>query len=370
MSGGSHGSGPFGSIPFGSGSSDVTDRGGISLFRKRATETQLRIQPENATPSDPVGDVGRITVVAGANLVTGDRFELRDLVNPTIKFVFDVGGGSVTETQVTRVIEIDGTETAEQIRDLCLVAIDDAPLLDMVATAVGTDQIQVDQPAPGPDGKGTIVEVVADPGFLVDLSPPDGSHVVCLGSDLLMPPVEDYKIGDFVNIYQSITLEVATKLVRIQSRFRQPESLPIREALPAGTEVEHVDRAGASNLGLLKTTSPFFDATQHVLRSVYLTGAGIADGVYRIFEVRDPMNAVLDGLPNPAVSTSEAVTGYVRGAHWELNVYFENTVMFTFDPGSDGGRDRDLLLPDLTINVSKFSGVRQIKYELRLAETP
>lgn len=362
------GSGPFGSMGFGSQLTDPPDRAGISLFRKRASETQLRIQPANAVASDPLGDIGIITVVDGASLVADDHFELKDLINPTIKFVFDKIG-SVVETVVTRVIVIDGTETIEEIRNLCLDAIANTPDLEIVATPVSTDRIQLDQPTLGPSGKGTAVEVVDDAGFLVDLQPPDGSHVMCLGSDVLLPPVEDYKIGDCVSVSQVIDLEVGTKLVKLQARFRQPADLPIRETLPGGTLVEHVDRAGVVNLGKLITTSAFF-TDAHVLRSVFLAGAGISDGFYRILEVIDSMNAVLDGLPNPTVSTTEAVTGYVRGAHWRVSVLFETTEVFAFDPGRDGGRSRDLQMPDLSINVNRFVGSREIKYELHLAETP
>lgn len=338
------------------------------MFRKYAGDSQLRIEPANATASDPVGDVGLITVVDGSSLLTGDRFELRDFVNPSIKFVFDNETGTINQTVITRVITFDGTETDEEVRDLCLTAIANAPALDMIATAVGTNQIQIDQPTPGPSGKGTIVEVVADAGFIVDLSEPDGSHVMCLGSDLLLPSVEDYKIGDYVSVSQTINVSAPTKLITIQGRFRQPASLPIRETLPVGAEVEHVDRPVVANLGLLTTTAPFFNPT-HMLRSVFLSGAGIVDGVYRILEVRNTMQAVLNGLPNPIASTSEAVTGYIQGAHWALNVILDGVTVFSLDPGYDGGKKRDWVLPDLSVNVSKFTGNAVLKYELRLVET-
>ncbi len=363
-----HGAGPFGSMPFGAALVDPQDRAGISLFRKRAGEAQLRIEPANETASDPLGDIGVITVVGGASLVANDRFELRDLINPTIKFIFDKVG-SVVETAVTRVVSIDGTETPEEIRDLCLAAIANTPALEIVATPVSTDQMQLDQPVPGPDGKGTAAEVVDDAGFTVALQPPDGSHVMCLGSDILLPPVEDYKIGDFIRVSQEVELAAGTKLVKLQARFRQPADLPVRELLPAGTTVEHVNRTGAVNLAKLITTSAFFTSA-HVLRSVYLEGAGLSNGYYRIFEVIDPMNAVLNGLANPAVGTVEAADGYVRGAHWRVSVRFESIEVFAFDPGRDGGRRRDLQMPNLSINVARFSGSREIRYELHLTETP
>ena len=120
----------------------------------------------------------------------------------------------------------------------------------------------------------------------------------------------------------------------------------------------------------LKTPGAFFVATQHTGRIARLAGAGIVDGDYRIIHVVNGTCAILEGAPLAAPGGPEIVTGIIPGAHWLVSVVFESNEIFTFRVGLDGGQQRDMLLPDLSINVSKFSGSVTLSYVLKLAENP
>lgn len=582
------GSGSFGSGPFGStsvASAPAALNPGLTLFRKRAGETQLRIAPANASVSDPSGIVGRITVVGGVDLAQDDSFVLDDLAGFAVTYVFDFNGSvvesdilrpidaqgfqavsgavladgdyftiddgrhapvrfefdndaSVTESPTLRRIIFTGAESVGAVATLMKTAINAAPELSAVADTLsdgrvwlehtelrfgggalnltenvtdvafevvrglrGTETvaeivnlvvaaisftpygmrisavseggavIRLENLTPAAAGKGTASEDVAHPGFTIVLEPPDGTRVFCLGDDLLVPPVEDYQIGDVVRISQSISLDPGTTLVRLQARFRQPAGLPLRESLPVGTEVQRSERwrlvvvaaaslldgetfvlndgvnpavtfefdndnsvalgnlpvdylaetveqmrdllvetinaaptldirasaSGADGVALehtaggsilvsdtvaapafgavnfpdiirVRTPSNFFTSL-HARRHVFLTGGTISSGIYRLDVIENPQMAVLSGPALPAPGSDVATTAYLLGAHWRATVLFEGVGVFEFQLGRNApSRARDVLMPDLTINVSRFAGTRSIGYELQLAE--
>jgi hypothetical protein len=204
----------------------------------------------------------------------------------------------------------------------------------------------------------------------------DGEYLFCLGSDLSVPPPEDYLIGDKVSVEQTVELD-GTKLLQIQARFRQPASLPERVDLVGATLTEY-SRSGVNNTTVLKAASPVFTSA-HNHREVYLSGSGITPGTYRIqvggmdynttettYEA-DSGAAVLFGN-DPGAGTDTPVTGYLKGAYWRAKVIYDGDTIFSFNPGSDGQGERDLLLPNLTVNVTGDTGSKVIKYEFELVE--
>jgi hypothetical protein len=245
----------------------------------------------------------------------------------------------------------------------------------------GSAQVDVDHSTTG----GTIVltESVADAGFTVS-DKPINDYVYCLGHDTLVPPVENYAIGDKVSVEQAVSLTAGTDLVKIQGQFRQPGSLPIREDLTDGgatLTVYRTARSGVSDTTYITSDTDEFDSS-HDGRSIRLEGASINNGTYVIAKggykydpgttayVADANSALISGNgPLSGAGTQTASTAYLLGAHWRANIIFEGATVFSFDLGTDSGGVRDLLLPDLTINVSKFSGSKTIKYELELVET-
>lgn len=481
------GGGGFGSTPFGSGSPAVVPPspgpvpappflGGISLFSKRAGETQMRIQPVNESVADRQGLVATITVVAGALLTDGDYFTLDDLEARPIKFEYD-NNTSVVESRVLRAVSFTALDTAEAVRDATVAAINAAPFFAMRATPVGLNQFELEHPNYGALGKGSATENVAAAGWLLTLDPPDGRFVFCLGDDLLLPPPEHYTLGDIVRIDQTVSIPVSTKYLKAQGRFRQPANLPIRQILPAGTVVSRAERkqiitiqgvnlldgetfgiddgvnpivgfefdsnssvvetatlravlftvndtptqvrdsmisainaaptlnvlatpvlnqaivalendvggpllvgeavthpdfvivSGFQDISRIRTPSAFFTAG-HILRSIFLSGAGVTTGTRRIFEIENATTAVFADAVLPTASGPFVVSGHVKGAHWRFRLLLEGASVLTYEPGRDGGKRRDLDLPDIGFHVSRLSGMRTIAYELELVETP
>jgi hypothetical protein len=201
----------------------------------------MRIQPVNEVVADRQGLVALVTVVAGAQLVNGDFFTLDDLEARPIKFEYD-NNTSVVESRVLRAISFTALDTAEEVRDATVAAINAAPFFALVATPVGVDQFELEHPGYGVLGKGSATENVIDAGWVLALAPPDGRFVFCLGDDVLLPPAEHYTIGDIVRIQQVVTIPVGTKYLKAQGRFRQPANLPIRQLLPVGTVVSRAER--------------------------------------------------------------------------------------------------------------------------------
>jgi hypothetical protein len=114
-----------------------------SLFRVNSGVNQSRIQPTNAYPGLGQIDAGTITVVAGANLTTddSDTFTINDGVHTPITFAFDHDSSLPYNTSYT-VVEFIGTETATEVRDLVIDAINDCAL-QVFAESNGSDSLYV-----------------------------------------------------------------------------------------------------------------------------------------------------------------------------------------------------------------------------------
>lgn len=150
----------------------VTDSADLTFNDTTNTLTTEAISVRNvtatalATPviTPPVSPVlsllTTVTVVAGASLVDGDYFTLSD--GSAVVYEFD-DDASVTSGRVG--ITFAGTETAQEIRDLVIIAINGSTL-GATAIAAGADTLTVTSDLAG-DTMGVNSENVADAGFLV-----------------------------------------------------------------------------------------------------------------------------------------------------------------------------------------------------------
>lgn len=114
------------------------------------------------------GATGTITPIAASAHAVGadtDTVVIDDGTNPAVTFVYD-DDGSVVETATTRAVNHTGTETAAQMRDLLIAAINSAPTLGMDASPSGAD-VFLQNTIPGVAGNVAIVETVADGGYAV-----------------------------------------------------------------------------------------------------------------------------------------------------------------------------------------------------------
>jgi hypothetical protein len=111
------------------------------------------------------GPIGNIQCIAGSLHVDGETFTLND--GATIKvFEFDLGGGGVTGGRVA--IVYTGTETATQMRDLEISAINGAGLT-IAASIGGTSRIKLYNSEGNPVNYVTLPDdTVANAGFVIN----------------------------------------------------------------------------------------------------------------------------------------------------------------------------------------------------------
>jgi hypothetical protein len=322
---------------------------------------------------------GYIAAIDEASLMQGENFSINDEINPEVLFVFDKST-TLVSTATQKIIPLAGGESADDVAQLMINIINDATL-NISSEFWGSGRIRLKNTVL--DKRVLLDSNVGSPSFEITNSPIN-RYAFCLGSDLSLPPPENYAIGDKVSILQDVVLTTSTKLVRIQGRFRQPEGLPVREALPSAptsSTVTRHNRIGVDDVTEITSPTNLFSSADD-FRSVYMTGAGVVSGTYKIFKggykynsstglySADAKYAILfgnDPLAAPGGPTN--ITGYMLGAHWKANVILDDNVIFSFEPGRDGLKERDLLLPDLSINVNKYTGSVPIKYELELVET-
>lgn len=109
---------------------------------------------------------GTITTIAGSLLVDGETFVLNDGVNPAVTFEFD-DNGSVVPTSTLRPVNFTGADTADQVRDAIIAAVNTAPVLNITAYNGGPAFVILWNDAGGTLGNQVITETVVDAGFVV-----------------------------------------------------------------------------------------------------------------------------------------------------------------------------------------------------------
>lgn len=128
-------------------------------------------QPINFVDSDfGVAASGRLTNILASLLAPGvdtDTFILNDGVNPAVTFVFD-DDASIVETPTLRAVAHNGTQNANQMRDLVVAAINTAPTLDITAApdVFNGEVAELLNDATGVAGNVAIVETVSDASFI------------------------------------------------------------------------------------------------------------------------------------------------------------------------------------------------------------
>jgi len=115
------------------------------------------------------GAEGTISVLSGDRILDGETFVLTHEDPSThvvtlITFEFD-NNGSVVETNELRAVDFVGTETADEMRDLIIDAINLAPNPDLVASSGGPGIVSLLHNVPGRLGAYPITDTVSDPYF-------------------------------------------------------------------------------------------------------------------------------------------------------------------------------------------------------------
>lgn len=150
---------------------NVTTRNRNMMFQLKTDLIGLGSNPmvvkgsSDATTSGYDGPArGEMTMIPGTDLVDGDNFILDDGVNPAVTFEYDLNGGGITGDVA---IVYTGIETADEIRDLTVQAINGAASLDITAARAGSSRVVMVNDQDGVVGNNAIVENVTDAGFTV-----------------------------------------------------------------------------------------------------------------------------------------------------------------------------------------------------------
>lgn len=121
---------------------------------------------EVLTSSGGATATGLITTVAKANLIDGETVVLISATGTTITFHFDVSGtyvpgGGYDATNIR--VNVSGDTTADDVATTLAAAINATVF---TAPAPAANVVTVTQTAPGTDGNTTMVDTVANAGFL------------------------------------------------------------------------------------------------------------------------------------------------------------------------------------------------------------
>ena len=127
-----------------------------------ASQTITFVDDLFATASS--GSLITIAAVLHAVGVDTDTFVLNDGANPAVTFIFD-DDASVVENATTRAVNHNGTQSADQMRDIIIDAITNAPTLDITASSGGPGVVTLVNDATGTAGNQLITETVSDAGF-------------------------------------------------------------------------------------------------------------------------------------------------------------------------------------------------------------
>jgi hypothetical protein len=201
-------------------------------------------------------------------------------------------------------------------------------------------------------------------------TPSDGDYVMCLGSDLELPPADEHRIGDILTIDGTVDLTTPADFMLLQARFRQPADMPAPVGLAGPVYVERAARGLAPDLSTITIGAAFFDQGNED-GDIRLAGTGIIAGLYRVAYIISPTEAALATHPLAAVGGPTLVdtTATLVGSRWLARVKFDGNTVLEYDVGRDGAQQRDILMPDLTINISRFSGTKTLAFEFELVET-
>jgi len=347
----------------------------LTLFEARADLDQLRIRPTNAGLIGTGKLIGYITPVAGSALVDGEIFSINDGTNDEVIFEFDTNN-SVVITDTLRKLLITGSESAADIRDLIVGEINDATL-NVTAEAYGS-RVKITSA-----NRVLLSEHVTDGGFTVENSPPN-DYVFCLGSDLLLPPVEDYEIGDVIKLSQVVPYTAGVRFICIQAKFRQPANLLDGFYIPDNSTVSRYVRTGYEDTTVINTVSSFFSSSFDD-RNIVITGGGVNDGTYKIakggwdwdaatgrYIASDQAAVIMGNGPLSAAGGPTALIGYCLGGYWKFSIHWAkgaySATIFTYDFNPQGtDKRREIRLPDLCVRADVGSNDGTLTFILELA---
>jgi len=113
------------------------------------------------------GAVGTVVTVAGSALVAGESFFLSDGFTE-VEYVFSAAFTSIAETSSRRAVLFTAADTADQVRDSIVRAVNRTPAFDLIASAGAAATVDLVNRHPGHVGNVVpTADLVADAGFVV-----------------------------------------------------------------------------------------------------------------------------------------------------------------------------------------------------------
>lgn len=149
---------------------------------------------ENITVPAAVYATGSITTIADSGIVDGETFVIDDGANAAVTFEFD-DNSSVTQTATLRQVVITGSQTADQLRDVIITAIGNAPALNVTASNGGAATVSLQADWAGTHANNTITETVVNVGFVVAGLSSGAGDVVVLSQASSETPSEAAAVG-------------------------------------------------------------------------------------------------------------------------------------------------------------------------------
>ena len=147
------------------------------------------------------GSTGTIDTIAGSDLVVGERFFLKDGINPEVTYEFEDAAvdPALEETPTLRVIRFLVGDSADDVRDRIIAAVNRTSELHFYAGDGGAAKVGLTNATPGLFGNVTpTADTVANGGFVVSAMtggvPPTPS--------VILDGVRTYEKADFGGIFE------------------------------------------------------------------------------------------------------------------------------------------------------------------------
>lgn len=194
----------------------------------------------------------------------------------------------------------------------------------------------------------------------------DGSYVFALGYDGEAPNIEELQIGDYVQVAQAVTV-TGVGVVRAKIRIKQPRSMPDQRDVSTDFQLIEEDVLSPGN----KIVIPAGISELDVGRYVTVTGCTNAGNneTFKIVGIQDSITAFVDKTTITEGPRNGTIVATEAGARWKLSLLVDDGMTqierarVIQDPDESG-----FYRTDLTLNVSKMSGVQNIYFRMTLVE--
>lgn len=191
----------------------------------------------------------------------------------------------------------------------------------------------------------------------------DGNFVFTLGYDGTAPNIEDIAIGDYIQVAQPLTM-TGVGTVRARIRIKQPQTMPDRRDISKDFQLVAESGGSPGNIIIVPAGVSELD----VGRTVTVAGCtnGGNNGVLKIVGIIDPISAYVNKTLVTEGPRNGTITAIEDGARWKLSLLVDNSGLVERARIVQDSKESGFYRSDLTINVSKLTGVHNIYFRMTL----